>query len=128
MPWGAASPKSATLPSEECKHQIDLRRGEIAARARSCEPKIEATVLEVKMECSSGSLRADSPSRVRALERAVCDALDCSRRSGSLVQLRVAGAAGCLAQPAFTATGPWPFFRLEPTGRFTRAMAASRSY
>src|SRR5438094_8698819 len=102
--------------------------------ARSTEPikktdfprRVEATVLEVKMECSSGSLRADSPSRVRALERAVCDALDCSRRSGSLVQLRVAGAAGCLAQPAFTATGPWPFFRLEPTGRFTRDMAASR--
>lgn len=88
--------------------------------------EVEATVLEVKMECSSGSLRADSPSRVRALGRAVCDALDCGRRSGSLVQLRVAGATLGLVQPGFTTTGAWPCLRAERAGRFTRDMAASR--
>jgi hypothetical protein len=88
----------------------------------------EATVLQVKLESSSDSLRADSPSRVRALPRAVCDALDCGRRSGSEVQLGVAGATRCRPQPFFTAGAPsWvSVFRVDRAGYFTRDMADSR--
>jgi hypothetical protein len=89
---------------------------------------IEATVLEVKLE-SLASLRADSPSRVRALARAGRAALDCGRCSGSELHLGVAGATRCLVQPVFTPTAAtclMPSFRMDRAERFTRDTVASR--
>jgi hypothetical protein len=91
--------------------------------------KVEATVLEVKLESAVVSLRADSPSRVRVLPHAGFAALDCGRRSGWEGQLEVADATCCLLQPVSTATASArsrSFLRGHLVGCFMRDMAVSR--
>jgi hypothetical protein len=90
--------------------------------------RVEATVLEVNFVTGDESLRGGAPSRVRALTRAGCAALDSGRRSGWQPQLGVAGATRGLTPPVLTPTfraRPRAIGRLGRRGCFTLGMAAS---